>query len=806
MGKTKQEPSVDTDLFQMPLSSLVKGEGGTKDATKRNGIKAEHLKGILQSTTEKINDAKGIMEVLPDLALARDILISSILSPKDLSKPVLSFAVDRTMLTKPVDGDILTTLEEHFKSKVKLEANLPKILAETLVDVGSWTYLMLPPSHIDELISGKESVSMEKLTELEASDDFGSVGIIAPADEASTTRLSALGIADLSDNLNGLRKFELRKSVHSNNVTSLSMEGIGGYNATAMKRVKFRGRDKRDNAAPILYKIPADAILPIHDPSDVSEHIGYFILQDKHGNAVSNVKDSDYMGTLEERLRNALADDKSEGALTIKSMGIDTTQEQNKTPEGFISEYTSMVEEELKKSLKGGIYGDFVEIEKHERLYRIMLSRKLAQEKTSIVYVPAELVSYFAFSYDSLGIGESLLEQTKLYASLRAVLMFADLMASLKNSVSRTDLSITLDEEDNDPWGTVEAVLHEFSNVENARIPIGALSPTDIISSIQKSGYKVNVDGGEKFPQTKTEISDVQRGVTKPDSELSETLKRLHYAGFGVPASLVDRTLEGDFATGIDADSVFFAKSCMVRQGDYSEMIIEFVRKYIRLHDDLYKKVVDAAGSEDAAEEYIEAMYLSLPSADTTKLSNQATAFQDYSDFIDAVMEIYIGDDLLRGLLRGDYTADVLNELRLTIGAHFKRDWLRAENILPELEALLSKEADVLVGDSIKEHYKGVFDVVGQIIVDLMRVESKTDKKIQKVEDKIDGGEEETGTGNFEDFGGKPSVPFDSSGSPFGSTAPAEPTPPTGEPEETPPEGGEELPPEGGEEKIVVEE
>ena len=62
--------------------------------------------------------------------------------------------------------------------------------------------------------------------------------------------------------------------------------------------------------------------------------------------------------------------------------------------------YADIVERDLIERLKNGLYGATLELGKVQEIYRIMLARSFANQYTQIIFLPTELVEYFAYKYN----------------------------------------------------------------------------------------------------------------------------------------------------------------------------------------------------------------------------------------------------------------------------------------------------------------------------------------------------------------------------------------------------------------------
>lgn len=767
------------DVFDFPLKSIIlekeRQTNHNQGINAANGVTNE-MTAMLDSTTDKLNNVNGTLELLTDLNLAMEIRTSMILSPKDMMFQGLRFKLrDNTVLNIPKSSKALDILTNHILSKTDFEENMPTNIDNALFKYGADILLMLPPNALDRVISGDEF----------GNESFDSLSPYFGDGEISHKSASF----DLVGNLNLLRKNEAKKYHARKQTTELSLESYAVapiFKARPMQRIFAGKMDERTGAEPIMFKIPMDACLHVHEPGNPKNHVCYLIPIDENGNIISKMEEADYFGELSERLETAINSKSGEDYSRLKELGMETKLNKTSSIKSLTDLYTKEIEKELHDSLKAVGIGDSVQIKEHETFYKLMFSRAMARRKTKFLYVPEYFVDYMAFDYNTRGQGVSLLTKTQLYSSLRAVVMFSDLIRQMANSIPQTDLNITLDEDDKSPYETIRVLLAEYGRVTDRGLPLGTFSPVSLMDELRRSGVRVNVDGGTKFPGTKLEREDRQRQIATVDDQLKEDLKKAQYAGLSVPPEAIDQALQGDFAINTFTNNQLFVKRTMLDQYKYKKMLMRRIVKYVQLSGPLYEKLTTELGSKIDIEDFLESVEVLLPSADTVQLEQQIEAYEKYAEFIDTVMEAHISDSFLRGLVNADVAADTTEELRGMISAHFKRAYCVRENILPELFDLQDADNKDRITDSINEYNEILLETIGDIISKTMKKDAKLNKKLGKVQDRLDSGvpEEEEAI-----------VPSDNGGVPADDPlVPATETPPEkAEPIDDPEAAGEKL-------------
>ncbi|AXH70862.1 virion structural protein [Vibrio phage BONAISHI] len=743
----------------IPLQSLIlteddlpenKRPGGQKD---KKGVDEESLKNILVERTKMMSDVESIYQTNPDIRLAREILVAQTLSPKDLSAIKFKLFVDRSVYPDKVPLDFLEELQTHFTTKFDLESKMPQICGEALMDYGSWSYLFIPPSHIDDIIQGSkpDEISLENIADtLKANVGNVSTSLFHRIDDDKKKKLTDLGIADLTTNLSLLKEGVYRNRAFVNKVDNLSLESYSApendktrtWQKQPLLNFKRRNKEEALKNNPLVYKVPSDCILPIHEPSDPSEHLAYLILIDSKGRIVSRASNSDYAGDLERKLQRAMNDingnkegsDSGNGDFRIIKSVDGWEQVDKNDPEEFIRLYSKSVMEPIIEMLEQhGMDEEGINLGDDDRIYRIMLERALEKKETRVLFVPADYVTYMAFNYNASGQGVGLMEQNKFFASLRAILQIADMMNAVTNSVPRTEFQVTLDDTDNDGLGTLEALMHELSRMTVLNFPVGTTNPSDIITSIQKAAYSIKVDGGDKFPNTSVDRSDTQRSRAVSDSDLNDDVKRKLFAGLTVPVEAIDRTLEGETATALILNDLMAAKRAMERQLIFRKGIEDIVRTYSYFSMDVRDLCKKHKISDEKFEDLLWALRLLLPVADTAKIEQQAETFETMERFFESAVSHYITDDMLRGIV-GDnqMSREILDDMNKIFVSELMRQWMRQNNILPELEQIVAEDRDENLITPLREHYKAVFKNFGPVLKQILDQANKIDIQAEK--------------------------------------------------------------------------
>ncbi len=134
-------------------------------------------------TTNNINDAKNLFQVLPDMELAKSILINAIISPSDLGPAKVIYSLTPNEFDDKLTGPMLEVIADKFDNFYKINKDIYVYLEHALFMKGSHPILILPENSIDALINSDAKITMESLTdEFERDGNVKSYGILGVPD------------------------------------------------------------------------------------------------------------------------------------------------------------------------------------------------------------------------------------------------------------------------------------------------------------------------------------------------------------------------------------------------------------------------------------------------------------------------------------------------------------------------------------------------------------------------------------------------------------------------------------------------
>ncbi|BAW19063.1 putative virion structural protein [Ralstonia phage RP31] len=841
------------------------------------------LHNIASRTANNISHADTVMQMLPDMQLGAQILVSSVMAPKDMMTLELSYSTTPGILPPTVLATVTQAVRDHFDSVYKIKNKIPRVLHEILFEKGSHVVAVIPENSIDEMINRSNAISMEAFQEalgvprgtpLSAKDALGAglgflgagsggykegtktktrpglesmtfgVGIESLEStyqsysvnqhefsqavhyESSDGKFSALEGLYVTDNPNVLRIPKIEEKLRRDTInakmrfnnTSLALEALGAsqikLDDRSLKNLIYKPRkrgveplqafktenqlNRRSVGHPLVMELPPESVIPVCTPGQEDRHVGYFVLLDQTGNPVKAMNEKDSFGEMSAKLMKA-SNQTTNIVNRLRQLTEGLQCSEQEYTDVMVRVYADMVEQDLLARLRNGVYANSVSLAKNTDYYRVMLSRVLAQQSTTILFMPADMVTYFARKYNQYGIGVSILDEMKILSNMRAIAMMGNTILGIKNSIPRTQVSLQIDETDPDPYKTSEVVLNEIARINQTAVPFGASAPVDIADYFQRAQYQVRVTGHPAIPETNIEYEEKSSNYQKVDTDLEKSLQERALMAMGLNADHINNGFNQETATSVVANNLMLSRRVMTIQDQVNPHITDYHRKIIRADEILQEElreilfnaydelevdeeeIAKALGEEHKANikqlvihhiinDFVEGLEVTLPRPNTATVDNQMTALNNYTDLLDKAIEAYLSEDFFTDELGGELSRNV-DSIKKMIRAHFIRQFMAENAILPELAAMVTlNEQD--------EPEINLWETQAELMKKLMLTLSGFMKKIQKtkqdtneVMDRLNqtSGDPDGGSGGGSDWGGGGSSETEPDGGAAGS-------------------------------------
>lgn len=807
----------------------------------------DYMLGISSEKAQEIDDNETIMQLLPDMERAAQILCSYILSPKYLMKPELQFRPPKNLFPQNTITIITDEIKKYFKKHHDIEGKLYKILYDILFLKGAHITAVIPEASLDEIINSdlvdqsQESysirLSQESLSHVEqlllnsnrpsrgflgqpnyqenhpkqftrkpmvshesvevhfgnTEDGFEpkvskstehyntsirvpeNIEFELPKEYAKThkdaadksleiseegvwnikfdsSKLSTL--IEVTDDLSILRQSFIRKEMLSQESaraagiptgfkpTSLEREtfsdrniidkifrkidDINSYNTDVLelKKLKNDNQTARENLdEPIFINYPVEAVIPIFKPGAPSEHVGYLALHDEEGNPLSKAKPVNYYRELANGYNSRM---------TVNTMASSLIQQGKTMFEGFSNKldearqlemlsriHSNAIIKDILDRLKNGLYGKNLDVGDSAEVSRIMFYRALRGQRTRVLFVPKEVMSYMAFDYDNRGFGISLLDNMKVLISLRIQFMLAQLRAGIMNSIPETLVTLRIDEKDPDPRKTIQiANVMALQSRSNSGLIIGASNVQTIEDRVNQSNIRMAIESDNpKIPQIGHDISKTTADIPAPDNDVAEGIKRDTIMGTGLTPDMVDNSLSTEFAANVLQGNFITSLIAFQKQDRFNPLLTDFVRKVITvspyLHkrlreivrdnlDEIIENIKEASGDKTLSvkglassalevlidgiiDKFTSAFEVTLPAPPNDNHESKAEQLQQYEERVDKAIEFVISQDVIPESLVSEDGTDMVEQYAKIVKGDLLRDWMLENNYMPEI-------------------------------------------------------------------------------------------------------------------------
>ena len=583
-----------------------------------------------------------IMKLVPEINQARNIVLSSIVSPNDFSKKELIPVFDNTDLG----------FSESFVSKAKklidiavarygfLESSYEEA-DECLFKGGADIEIIMPRSMVEGII--KDSIiSVDKglkgsKTDLESIDissitveDAGLVNIDTTEKIKLTKELSfanidaeeSFSLSDFGVEYSGnplylsisKRKDEMVDEILDNTYYGLNVDSedidpatlsvYDSYKKSVTKTTLTIGENeikpsKKD--LPFRMKVRSSAVLPIFLET-VDNHLGYIVITDEAFRSINTIpKESDLVNSLSNYSRT---NNKSNVFSSIIGKATSETSVIKEAPTiltNMLEVAENILIQTVQKSIADSTYKSKIELNEENSLVRIMLYRALNNMKTRIMFIPKQYVSYIAFDYRSNGTGKTLLEDVTFLASFKAMLTLSEIYAAVNKNIPVTEIKAIIDDDDPEPMKTKEIMEQDIFTSGSRRMIWGETSMEKHINWVSNSRFRVTWVH-KTFPENdiivdhKNKPSDYTVDTETGDRVMKSILKAM-----GLVPSALEDSENVEFASIEMLKNALFNKVTNERQESLSYGKSDRLRKYILSDSVMLELIYDLIDSEEAA-------------------------------------------------------------------------------------------------------------------------------------------------------------------------------------------------------------
>ena len=775
----RANPQLAANIAKLTMPALQHRRTDLKRPESFYQINSGAMQTMSEAIQAKISDAENAMSLFPDIELCAQILVSSVLSPKDMVNTELNYQAPETLLPSNVSSSLIAIIKEEVESYYAYQERLPDIIRECLFGAGSYVTGVIPESVVDELINGPVQVSLEEITDV--FDMVNSEPIVKNIGILGTNNTSAKNFAfeafgsrtktepesqlvheglEVIDNFQYLKLPGLARANNSKKIKEL-VHGKSRLSREDNQRLSYKEFEKilyknaqtktvpfvsvpleNDTARksigrPMMMKFPSESVIPVHVPGDPKTHVGYFVLIDEEGNPLSKDSNQETLKNLNSSFGTGPQSQMSSGLLNKAKINLSNQDTRNITLDQAATLYASVVETDLVNRLRNGVYGTKMAIARSDAVYRIMLARTFANQLTKLVYVPGELITYYAYKYFPNGTGKSLLDNLSNLISLRGILLFSKTISQTKNSIPITNVNIELDPDDPDPLKTIEVAMHDVMKINQQRFPFGLNSAADMADWVQRAGFEFNFSNHPGLPSTKLSFENKQMSHSMPDSDLMEDLRKQMIMTFGLNPETVDSGLaDAEFATTIVHNNILLSKRVSQIQNHFNPLITQDIQKIVRTDTTIKNRLIETISSNINAiekfvsdeekevinkdkegfinyvvDEFVDTMKIVLPKPDGTTLETLKESFDNYTDALDKAIDAFISTEYITAEMSGDI-ANNIDPIKSALKAYFTRDWMSKNGYMTELADIVTKDEEgnpvIDLSAVMSDHLEGI--------------------------------------------------------------------------------------------------
>lgn len=504
---------------------------------------------------------------------------------------------------------------------------------------------------------------------------------------------------------------------------------------------------------PLLMEIPHESCIPVFTPGNPEDHLGYLILLDRTGNPVSLASNRDAINNMANNFSNMTNNNQQvtqvNGVQTVMSQTLSSLSSLTGTANCKIDQMNlnemydfsvRVIERDLLARFNDGIYGENIEIARPSEVYRIMLARMLAGSLTQLLYIPASLVTYFAFYYNDFGIGESLITRNEVKAAMKIVLSYANNLSNVRNAMGIRTLNIELDEDDESPEETLSKIINRYMEVNSLSQLYHTLDPSKIEHSLFRAAIDLKVSGNDGFETTSVDVEYKQGERPEIDTDYMELVDNEFFNGMQTPADLVTDATSNNFASEWATKYVLFMKRVRNKAIILNERLKDIVSKYtlhdgtlikelsnvirenaMHLPEEVLKECKETGSTIPVIKLFLEELDIGvpLPTGDTTE--SLMTNWEKEKKRIDEFVPILVPQESIENLI-GENEPEKVKEVKGKIDellkTHFYTKWIRENNAFPEFDELIMNGEDVN-----KELFKQLYapmDSLSQALADVV--------------------------------------------------------------------------------------
>lgn len=685
----------------------------------------QYIRELVEENKVVIQDNKILGKLNPEVKQARQIFVSSVLSPNDMQTGSISVSAFIEGLSEDIQKKLNEFLNEFFNDEIEFGVRLEKWLGEALFETGSKPILILPFFNIENLIERDDQlqnkfqnvyasfesesvidINFEVLNEIKL-DKLDIVNSLEDENielnERQIDYISTESIKLLKENTSKIKisydatklykqRFKVKKKVKeiADKLDRYFVQFDSGPSSMMILTDENSGKEKEHAA---IIELPSSAVVPVTVPGSKTEHIGYFVLVDEYGTPLSNAQikkwsSSDHQRLIFESTNAAFGD------FNRKSLFRDLNEKQRFKAASTVFGLT--VKNLLEKTLTDlGLDG--VDIDRYQTISACLFYHLIHKQNINLIFVPESLIVYYAFDFREDGTGKSLLEDLTYILAIRTTLIIAKTMAIMRSARDMTNISVELDESDTNPEQTLDIIKNMFVKKHMPRFYNDPnLISQDIIANSLSITPK-NIPGLQNSLEVNIEKRTMDSART--DDDLLEKLNNMISLGFGVPPSALNLLNETEYSRSVATNNLFFSNNIRVIQRILNKLNKKFCKLYLQYSTYLKEKIkqIFEEGNVKDVDEWvkqtIDNIEVILPTPNISASKAQYEELQNYISLVDTLLEKMLPDELY-GIDDRD-AKELMATLRAQVKASFINDFIQILGLQDVISAPTIEDIDV---------------------------------------------------------------------------------------------------------------
>ena len=325
---------------------------------------------------------------------------------------------------------------------------------------------------------------------------------------------------------------------------------------------------------PSIIELPPESVIPIFIPGAPSEHLGYFIMLDEHGQPLT----VEASGELDNSYGCKAGDPSSAYEAVFGSSCCNNRffSNQNTITHAGRMMFEYFVDKYLKTRIQGIFGRNDLTLSRFNAISTMMFYRLLDRKRTTLIYCPPELLHYFAFDYDrSTGVGKAKIEELQFLLSLRATYQIANVIAAANDAIDHKTVTVGMDDKN----ANLEAVLDMVAQIFIAKHKVtGSIDPSEILRDLYSNSLTIVPESVPGLSNLKVDVQQTNGQSSRVDDNLVEQLTNLIVSHLDVPPAALNQLTEPEYAKSLVTYNLFFAKKIARYQRMWCAMMTEFIR------------------------------------------------------------------------------------------------------------------------------------------------------------------------------------------------------------------------------------